>query len=82
MTKLFLSEIIEPKGYTTTSLSLRTTYICTYQSATHPGDRALIYYYTVQQYHTGSYCKYNQSALLNLSTGDKQNDLVIINTKK
>ena len=29
----------------------------------------------------GSYCKYNQSALLNLSMEDKQNDAVIVNPK-
>ena len=37
--------------------------------------------YMSKQSHTGGYCKYNQSALLNLSIGDKQTDVVIVNPK-
>ena len=35
----------------------------------------------VHQPHTGIDCKYIQSALLNLSMGDKHNDVVIVNTE-
>ena len=37
--------------------------------------------YTVHQPHTGIDCKYIQSALLNLSMGDKKNDVVVFNPK-
>ena len=36
--------------------------------------------YTVHQPHVGRNCKYNQSVLLNLSTEDKHNEVVIVNT--
>ena len=39
-------------------------------------------YYTVQKPNTGIDCKQNQSALLNLSTGYKKNDVVIVNPNK
>ena len=48
---------------------------------TQPGDFARIQSYRVQQPCTGSDCKYNQSTLLNLSTENKQNDVVIVNPK-
>ena len=32
--------------------------------------------------HMGDDCKYNQPDLLNLSNGDKQNDVVIVNFKQ
>ena len=48
---------------------------------THSGYRAIMQSYTVQQPHTEIDCKYNQSALLNLSMGDKQNDVVIFKPK-
>ena len=35
----------------------------------------------VQKTHTGRDCKYNEYDLLNISMGDKQNGVVIINTK-
>ena len=36
----------------------------------------------VQKPHTGIYCKYNESDLLNISMGDKQNGVVIVNPQK
>ena len=38
-------------------------------------------YLVKQQLHTGRDCKYIQSAWLNLSTGEKYNDVVIFNPK-
>ena len=46
-----------------------------------PGDRATTQSYTVQQPHMGGNIEYNESILLNLSMGDKQNYVVIINPK-
>ena len=57
-------------------------YINTYiNQKTQSGDRAITQSYTVHKYHTGSDFKYNQSALLNLSMGDKQNDAVVVSPK-
>ena len=41
-----------------------------------PCDNAV---YTVQQPDRGSDCKYNKYYLLNLSAGDKNNDIVVVN---
>ena len=64
-------------------VSLINTYIHTYtRLQTHPGDFTINQYYTVHQPQTGSNCKYNQSALLNISMGYTQNNAVIVDPKK
>ena len=48
---------------------------------TQSGYRAITQSYRVQKYHMGSDYKYIQSSLINLSMGDIQNELVIVNPK-
>ena len=80
--KSFLSENIQPKWLHDNIVSLSHTYIHTYiNPQTQYGYRATMQSYTAQQPHTGWDCKYIQVALLNLSMGDKHNDVVIFNTK-
>ena len=63
-------------------VSFRNTHMHTYiNPQSQSGDRSITQYYTVQQPHTGSDCKYNQYSQLNLIMGYKQNDVVVINTK-
>ena len=65
-------------------VSLLNTYINTYiyiYLQTLSGDRAISQSRMVQHPHMGSNFEYNQYALLNLSMGDKQNYVVIINPK-
>ena len=60
-------------------LSRKYIYTYIYQYVTQSGDRAIMQSYIVHQNRTGINCKYNQSAILNLSTVNKQNDFVIVN---
>ena len=60
-------------------ISQKYIYKYKYQYTTQSGDRAINQSYKVQKPPTESDCKYYQSALLNLSTIYKQNDVVIVN---
>ena len=79
MTKTFLFKTIEPNCYTKTSSF--NIYILTHKSI-HKYSKDIVLQRSliqVQQPSTGSNCKLIQYALLNLTTGDKQYEVVIIN---
>ena len=80
MTKSFSLQNKIAKGVHDEVIYFSNTYIYIYLQ-TQPGDRAITQSYTVQQPHTGSNIEYNESIFLNLSMGDKQNYVVIINPK-
>ena len=57
-------------------------YIYTYiNPQTQSGDRSITQSYTLQELYTGRDCKYILSTLLNLSMGDKQNNVFIVSTQ-
>ena len=56
-------------------------HISTLNPVRRPCDNTVLYGNVTATSHRSD-CKYNQSALLNLSTGYKQNGTVIVNTKK
>ena len=82
MTKSFSPQKKRTKRLQDNVVSISNTYIHTYiNPQTQSGDRAITQSYMVQHPHTGSNCKYNQYSVLNLSMGDKHNDLFIVNPK-
>ena len=82
MTKSFSLQKHRTKHLHDEVVSLRNTCIHTYiNPQTQSGDRAITQSYMVQHPHTGSNCKYNQYSVLNLSMGDKHDDLFIVNPK-
>ena len=83
MTKSFSLRKYRAKRLHNEVVSLSNTYIHTYINRKTQSEKYVITQsYTVHKPHTGGYCKQNQYTLLNLSTGDKQNDVVIVNPKQ
>ena len=82
MKKSFYLQKHTPKQSHDDFISLSNTYTRTYiNPKNQSGDRAITQSFAVHQPHTGSDCKQNQYALLNLSIFYTQNDVDILNTK-
>ena len=79
MAKSFISKSIQPNGYRNTYIHI---YIYVYANCqTQSVDRMITQSYKLQQPNTVSDCKYIQSAISNLSMIERQDDVVIVNTK-